>query len=55
MTQPLLIGVGNEWRSDDAAGLEVARRLAELDPGYGWWLMGASRSISSTNGRTRTR
>lgn len=29
----LVIGVGNEWRSDDAAGLVVARRLAELAPG----------------------
>jgi hydrogenase maturation protease len=25
----LVIGVGNEWRSDDAAGLVVARRLRE--------------------------
>jgi hydrogenase maturation protease len=25
----VVIGVGNEWRSDDAAGLEVARRLRE--------------------------
>jgi hydrogenase maturation protease len=33
MTAPaLVIGVGNEWRSDDAAGLVVARRLAELAP-----------------------
>jgi len=23
----MLIGIGNEWRSDDGAGLEVARRL----------------------------
>lgn len=23
-----MLGVGNEWRSDDAAGLEVARRLS---------------------------
>jgi hydrogenase maturation protease len=29
---PLVIGVGNEWRSDDAAGLVVARRLAALEP-----------------------
>lgn len=26
---PLVFGVGNEWRSDDAAGLIVARRLGE--------------------------
>jgi hydrogenase maturation protease len=25
-----VIGIGNEWRSDDAAGLEVARRLGGL-------------------------
>jgi hydrogenase maturation protease len=25
-----LIGIGNDWRSDDAAGLEVARRLGGL-------------------------
>jgi hydrogenase maturation protease len=29
---PLVIGIGNEWRSDDAAGLVVAQRLGELDP-----------------------
>ena len=29
---PLVIGIGNEWRSDDAAGLVVARRLAALAP-----------------------
>jgi hydrogenase maturation protease len=30
----VVIGVGNEWRSDDAAGLVVARRLrdSQLDP-----------------------
>jgi hydrogenase maturation protease len=27
MMQPLVIGVGNPWRRDDAAGLAVARRL----------------------------
>jgi len=27
----LLIGVGNEWRRDDAAGLEVARLVAARD------------------------
>ncbi len=27
----LIIGVGNSFRSDDAAGLEVARRLRSLD------------------------
>ena len=27
-----MIGVGNEWRGDDAVGLVVARRLAALDP-----------------------
>lgn len=27
-----LIGVGNRYRSDDAAGLEVARRLREMHP-----------------------
>jgi hydrogenase maturation protease len=33
MTEPpLVIGIGNEWRSDDAAGLAVARRLAALEP-----------------------
>lgn len=25
-----VIGIGNDWRSDDAAGLEVARRLGGL-------------------------
>ena len=25
-----IIGIGNEWRSDDAAGLEVVRRLRRL-------------------------
>ena len=29
---PLVIGIGNAWRSDDAAGLVVARRLAALAP-----------------------
>jgi hydrogenase maturation protease len=29
---PLVVGIGNEWRSDDAAGLVVARRLAALAP-----------------------
>jgi hydrogenase maturation protease len=24
---PLVVGLGNEWRRDDAAGLEVARRV----------------------------
>jgi hydrogenase maturation protease len=28
----LVIGVGNEWRRDDAAGLVVARRLRERTP-----------------------
>jgi hydrogenase maturation protease len=28
-TLPLIIGIGNEYRSDDAAGLIVARRLKE--------------------------
>jgi hydrogenase maturation protease len=28
----IVIGVGNEWRSDDAAGLVVARRLREQPP-----------------------
>ncbi len=27
-----VIGVGNRWRHDDAAGPEVARRLGEADP-----------------------
>jgi hydrogenase maturation protease len=27
-----VIGIGNEWRHDDAAGLEVARRLAAHPP-----------------------
>lgn len=26
-----MVGVGNPWRSDDAAGLEVARRLVDLN------------------------
>ena len=26
-----VIGIGNEWRSDDAAGLEVARRLGGIE------------------------
>ena len=25
----LVLGIGNDWRSDDAAGLEVARRLSD--------------------------
>jgi hydrogenase maturation protease len=29
---PLVVGVGNEWRSDDAAGLLVARGLRESPP-----------------------
>lgn len=29
-----IIGIGNEFRSDDAAGLLVARRLKELYPDY---------------------
>jgi hydrogenase maturation protease len=28
----LVIGIGNAWRRDDAAGLEVARRLRALAP-----------------------
>jgi hydrogenase maturation protease len=28
----MVIGVGNAWRGDDAAGLAVARRLRELSP-----------------------
>jgi hydrogenase maturation protease len=28
----IVIGVGNAWRGDDAAGLAVARRLRELAP-----------------------
>jgi hydrogenase maturation protease len=28
----ILIGVGNGWRSDDGAGLAVARRVRELGP-----------------------
>ena len=28
----LIVGVGNAWRGDDAAGLEVARRVRALDP-----------------------
>ena len=28
----LVVGVGNAWRGDDGAGLEVARRVDELDP-----------------------
>jgi hydrogenase maturation protease len=28
----LVIGIGNSWRRDDAAGLEVARRLRPLAP-----------------------
>jgi hydrogenase maturation protease len=28
----VVIGVGSEWRGDDAAGLEVARRLREAAP-----------------------
>lgn len=27
-----VIGIGNEWRGDDGAGLAVARRLAALSP-----------------------
>ncbi len=30
--QILIIGVGQEWRGDDAAGLLVARRLRQLAP-----------------------
>jgi hydrogenase maturation protease len=29
----LVIGVGNEWRGDDGAGLEAARRLSPPPPG----------------------
>lgn len=29
-TLPLIIGIGNEYRSDDAVGLVVARRLKEI-------------------------
>ena len=28
----MVIGIGNRWRRDDAAGPEVARRLREADP-----------------------
>jgi hydrogenase maturation protease len=28
----MVVGVGNPWRGDDAAGLAVARRLRELEP-----------------------
>lgn len=28
----LVVGVGNSWRGDDAAGLEVARRLSAATP-----------------------
>ena len=27
----VIIGVGNRWRSDDAAGIAVAERLADLN------------------------
>lgn len=30
----LVIGIGNSWRGDDDAGLEVARRLKELQPAH---------------------
>jgi hydrogenase maturation protease len=30
----MVIGVGNAWRGDDAAGLAVAARLRELAPGW---------------------
>ena len=33
VTLPLVIGVGNEYRGDDAVGLLVARRVRELAPG----------------------
>ena len=29
----LVVGVGNAWRGDDAAGLELARRIAAARPG----------------------
>lgn len=29
---PLVVGVGNDWRGDDAAGLEVARLLRSTAP-----------------------
>jgi len=29
---PLVLGVGNDWRGDDAAGLEVARLLRSTTP-----------------------
>jgi hydrogenase maturation protease len=31
--EPLVIGVGNPWRGDDAAGLAVASRLRERETG----------------------
>ncbi len=31
--RPLVIGVGNAYRGDDAAGLLIARRVAEAAPG----------------------
>lgn len=30
--RPLVIGIGQPWRGDDAAGLEVVARLADLAP-----------------------
>ena len=33
MRQPLLIGIGHEFRHDDGAGLLVARRVREFMPG----------------------
>ncbi|NND13232.1 MAG: hydrogenase maturation protease [Acidimicrobiia bacterium] len=34
----LVIGIGNEFRSDDAAGIEAARRIQERVPGIRvWW------------------
>lgn len=32
MTRVVVIGVGNAWRRDDSAGLEVARRVRERAP-----------------------
>ena len=32
MRPPRVIGVGNRWRGDDAAGLHAARRVRELAP-----------------------
>ena len=34
MGLPLVIGIGNRWRCDDAAGVIVAERLADLLPAH---------------------